>query len=63
MWPPCESGNRVEDPAKAIEIVRAEVQVNAHTEVLGQASEALLNAATPVHPGIKPATAARTRCQ
>jgi hypothetical protein len=31
----------VEDPAKAIEIIRAEVQVNANIEVLGRASEEL----------------------
>ena len=33
-----------EDPAKAVEIVRAQVQVNANIEVLGRASEELLNA-------------------
>jgi len=34
----------VEDPAKAIEILRAEVHVNAKIEVLGRVSEELLNA-------------------
>jgi hypothetical protein len=34
----------VEDPAKAVNIVGAEVQVNANIEALGRASEELLNA-------------------
>ncbi len=33
----------VGDPAKAIETVRAQFQVNANIEVLGRASEELLN--------------------
>ena len=34
----------VEDPAKAVKIVGAELQVNANIEALGRASEELLNA-------------------
>jgi len=34
----------VEDPAKAVRIVGAEVQVNANIEALGRASEELVNA-------------------
>ena len=34
----------VEDPARAVKIVEAEVQVSANIETLGRASEELLNA-------------------
>jgi hypothetical protein len=34
----------VEDPARAVKIVEAEVQVSANVEALGRASEELLNA-------------------
>jgi hypothetical protein len=37
-------GVAVEDPAKAMEIVRAQFQVDADIEVLGRTSEELLNA-------------------
>jgi hypothetical protein len=34
----------VEDPAKPVKIIGAEIQVNANVEALGRASEELLNA-------------------